>query len=349
MKTARYILPAIAMAALVALGGCDKPYTPEVERNEVLNPETMWAYELEGTIDSGFTQLHGVDIGPDGRLYLSGTEGVRVVDRSGEELNSMGFAGPAKAVAFDEEGRMFVGLNPVREVQGPDGEMIEVGELQVLSPEGELVRAWDSWEYDGRTHWFRDITDVAWMNGSVYVADGYNKRIYRFSTTGDFMLEIGGEKPDILIMPTAHLDVVPDPDENALYVNNPGVGHVEVRKPNGELGLYWGERGAHAEGFAGCCNPTDIDVMPPLDYFVTAEKGRSMHRVKVYDRGGRMLAYLNQTYFTQPADLGLDTLRDGMDVAAESTERFYVADPGVQKVLVFKRVKGSDEQVPETE
>jgi hypothetical protein len=254
--------------------------------------------------------------------------------------------GPAHAVAFGDDGHVYVGLDGVRRIPGPDGGLIEVGALEVRTPEGDLVRSWDSWEFDGDTHHFRDITDVAYMNENVYVADGYKKRVYRFSAVGDFMLEIGGDKPDIFILPTAHLDVVPDREENALYINNPGLGRVEVRKPNGALGLYWGDQGTHAEGFSGCCNPTDIDVMPN-GYFLTAEKG--IPRVKVYDRGGRMLAYLNQTHFTDPKDLGLDTLRDGMDVAAESTERFYVVDPGVQKVLVFKRVKGSDEQGPETE
>jgi hypothetical protein len=264
-------------------------------------------------------------------LDLSGSEGVRIVDPRGNEQGTLPVTGTTHAVAFGENGQVFVGQEDV---------------VRVLGPEGDELRSWRTWHYDGKQHRFNDITDIAVMGGSVFVADGYNKRVHRFSPVGDFMLEFGGEEETMLIMPTAHLDVVPDREENALYVNNAGKNRVEVRKPNGELGLYWGEPGPHAQGFSGCCNPTDFDVMPN-GYFVTAEKG--IHRVKVYDRGGRMLAYLNRTNFTDPKDLGLDTLADGMDVAAESTERFYVTDPGSQQVLVFKRVKGSDEQQPETE
>jgi hypothetical protein len=314
----------IVLAALAALAGCDKPHDFRVERPEALDPATLWEYELEREFDSGFQQLHGVDIGPDGLLYLSGSEGIRVFDPQGDLQSTMALGGVAHAVAFGEEGEMYVGL---------------VDSVQVRGPEGALVRSWEAWQYEGRQHRFSDITDIAYMNASVYVADGFNKRVYRFSTVGDFMLEIGGEDETRLILPSSHLDVVPDPENNTLYINNPGLARIETRTPNGDLGTFWGGRGKHAEGFSGCCNPTDFDVTPG-GYYVTTEKG--IPRAKVYDSAGRMMAYMDRTHFSS-------TEVAGLDVAAESTERFYVADPGNQRMLVFKRVKGSDDQQPETE
>jgi hypothetical protein len=65
---------------------------------------------------------------------------------------------------------------------------------------------------------------------------------------------------------------------------------------------------------------------------VTSEKG--IPRVKVYDRTGKMLAYVPPREFSPAAE--------GMDLAVDSRDRIYVAEPVRGRILVFETKKAED-------
>ena len=94
---------------------------------------------------------------------------------------------------------------------------------------------------------------------------------------GTVIRRIGG-----LVAPSPHLDVAAAPDGTA-WVTNPGRHRLEHYSADGQLLRTWGKASAAIAGFTGCCNPTDIAVLPD-GRLVTAEKG--IPRVKIYKTNG---------------------------------------------------------------
>jgi hypothetical protein len=149
--------------------------------------------------------------------------------------------------------------------------------------------------------------------------------------TGDFVEDIG--KPDRdaglpgLICPSAHLDLAADAS-GVLHVTNPGMTRVERYSLDGQLLGFWGEGGNQPQQFSGCCNPTNVALMPD-GRVATAEK--ITVRVKIHDANGKMLAFIGPEQFTRGAA--------GFGLAADSAGRLWVMDPGDGKVRVFERKK----------
>ncbi len=298
-----------AVLAVLAAAGCSR----EEETVTVApGPEVRTPLQatLVRTIDTGVEDLQGLAVDSAGRLYLAGRTGVRVVDADGAEVRRIDTAAPAQAVAVDEEGNVYIALTTRVEVHAPDG---------------ELLTSWGE-EGDGPGQ-FSVITDIAVSGPNVYVADAGNRCVHRFDTTGDYINDIGRRDPAEgflgLICPSPHLDCVVAAD-GTLRVNNPGRLRVETYKADGEFVGSWGEAGMAADRFCGCCNPTDIALMPD-GRIVTTEKG--IPRVKVYDAAGEMLAYVPPETFAADAS--------GMDVATGPEGRIYVAEPASGKVRIF--------------
>jgi len=197
----------------------------------------------------------------------------------------------------------------------------------VFDPQGKPLRAWgDEGDGPGR---LRHVTAVAVAGGEILVADAGNRCIHRFDAAGDFIGDIGRRDMSKgfvgLICPSPFLDVALD-EKGVLHVTNPGLGRVERYRTDGTLLGHWGEPGTRPEQFFGCCNPTNIALLPDGSA-VVSEKLRMA--VKVYDAEGRLLAYLGKEYFSETP---------GLDLAVDSKGRILVLDPGDGKVKVFERV-----------
>jgi hypothetical protein len=167
----------------------------------------------------------------------------------------------------------------------------------------------------------------------VFVADARNLCIQRFDREGVFAGAIGkrDNKTEFLglIAPSPFLDFVVDKDGQVI-VGNPGRLRVETYTTDGKLLGFWGEPGLAPERFCGCCNPTNL-ALTREGFVVTSEKG--LPRVKVYDRTGKMLAYIPPRMFSEAAE--------GMDLAVDSRDRIYVAEPVKGRILVFEMRKAA--------
>jgi len=155
----------------------------------------------------------------------------------------------------------------------------------------------------------------------LYITDGGNRRLLKYSTDGDFIEETRG-----FVIPSAHFDCAVDA-QGVLYIAHTGKWRIERYGPNGKLIGWWGESGTAPEKFCGCCNPTNFALFPD-GRVATTEKG--IPRMKVYDATGKMLAYLGPEAFPPDAE--------AMDLAVDSTGRVAVLDPAGGKVAYYELI-----------
>jgi sugar lactone lactonase YvrE len=308
-------LLAIPIVLALVCAGCGQQAAPVPEAAAVEAPlEAPEEYALARTLPTGVEGLMGIALDPQDNIYAAGARAVRVLSPDGAPLREWALDGPATCVALDAEGNVYVGRQR---------------QVEVFTPDGRRLRAWGK---AGREAGELDyVTAIAVHKTNVLVADAGNRCIHRYDTTGDFIDDIGARDPGAglpgLICPSPHLDLAVDTG-GTIWVTNPGLLRVETYSLGGRLLGHWGEGGSQPQQFAGCCNPTAIALRPD-GAVVTAEKVAP--RVKVYDAGGGLLAFLGPQYFTKD--------EDWLDVAVDSGGRLLVADPGDGAIRVFERRK----------
>jgi len=323
-----FVLAAAALGALVVTLALmrDAPPPPSVPGGDAsfvpAPPDLPLRYDLVDRIDSGLEGLRGIAMGANDDLYLAGAHAVKVLAADGKPLREWTLSGAATCLDVDVDGNVYVGHRT---------------RVEVFDNQGKLIRTWGT---EGKNAGeFRYVTAIAVHDANVFVADAGNRCIHRFDTTGDFIDDIGKRDKekgvDGLICPSAFLDVIVD-DEGVLFVTNPGRSRVEQYKTDGTLIRVWGQDGAQPERFFGCCNPTNLALLPN-DYIVTAEK--LLTRVKVYDIEGTLLAYIGPEHFTKKAE--------GLDLAVDSEGRIFVIDPGNGQVSVFAPKEEQGQENPD--
>ena len=303
-----------SLAVAASLAGCRRAELPRPESTDAVAPaqavKTEFSYARVRTFDSGLEELGGIAISSRDEVHVAGKAGIRVLDLDGRLLRKWSTPSPARCVAVDEDGAVFVG---------------EEATVRKYDPAGKEARAWGE-KGRGRGQ-FRLITSIAAREGSVFVADSGNRCIHRFDTTGDFIDDLCQRDMDEgypgLVCPSAYFDCAVDAG-GRLLVTNPGMQRVETFRRDGALVGFWGQAGMAPERFCGCCNPTNIAVMRG-GRIATAEKG--IPRVKVYDGSGKMLAFISSKLFSPTAK--------GLDLAVDSQDRLYVIDPVDGKIRVF--------------
>jgi len=300
----------VVMTMMLPVGCRRSPEEPIYSVPVDVPGKTELEYEPLKTLDSRLDKLKGIALDGNGRIYAVGVPGVNVLDGEGKLVGSWKTPQQAWCVAAGEDGTVYVGLA-----------------TKVLKFDGS-GKASGSWGEEGTAPGqFRQITSIAVRGIEVLVADAGNKCVHRFTADGDYSNDLGRRDREAnflgFIVPSPYLDCVITPDGKAL-VTNPGRARVETYSLDGELESHWGKAGMQAERFCGCCNPTSL-ALTREQYVVTAEKG--IPRVKVYDRKGKMLAFIGPKHFSPDAA--------GLDLAVDSKGRIYVADPVSAKIHVF--------------
>lgn len=152
--------------------------------------------------------------------------------------------------------------------------------IEKYSGMGELI---SSWEIPGKNCVF---TSVAAGGDLLYVGDAGNRRVLIYDLEGNLKGEFEGksesEEGHGFIIPSPNFDLVVN-GFGELWVVNPGKHSVENYSASGEMRGFWQKSTMDIEGFTGCCNPAEIDVLSDGS-FVTSEKG--LVRIKVYDSSG---------------------------------------------------------------
>ena len=326
------IAAAVVTAVVMVLWMDPNPSSPSAPKPARAAPEKRICAEITPPIKTGFRNARGIAVGPDGRIYVAGDEAIRTFTRDGTQTGEIATGHPPRALAVADDGTLYVAMERHVEVFSADGSKTAVwpaaGEQAVL-------------------------TSVAVTKAEVFVANIVSRwgEVLRYQRSdGKLLQRFGGRPPkgkkaDGLVVPSPYFDVAVE-SATVLWVVNPGRLRVEAYAhdcgplfdEDGEP-IRWGRSGTASDRFCGCCNPTNIAVLPRRGGFVTTEKG--LVRVKLYDAkgryvglvaGGEEFAVHNQATIGKGAG-GTDVL--SLDVAAGADGRIYVLDPHTGLVRIF--------------
>jgi len=285
-------------AAVLAAGGCGEE--PAAVPAATAEPDGLpLRYRPAATWPGGAGDLGGIALDAEGRLYVAGSERLRILDAEGAEAAIIETEGRPTCVAVDDTaGRIYVGLRTRVRTYARDGRLLADWGTAGAGP-GQLAY----------------VTAIAVDGPDVYVADAGNRVVHRFDAVGDFIGALG-ERSDALgvpgiLCPSPHLDLVAVGD-GTLYVTNPGRRRLETYRTDGTFLGSLGRGGPEPEAFCGCCNPTDIALLPD-GRVVTSEKG--LPRVKVHSADGQLLSVVVPPEEFRPNAVGIDLDASGMTVA----------------------------------
>jgi DNA-binding beta-propeller fold protein YncE len=198
---------------------------------------SAWSY-------NDFSRVHGVTIGPDGRVYIADDRRhvIRVFSPAGELLLTLGTPGEHSDTGVGEAlPRVVTHAGPpfnlpTNTAVGADGSLFVsdgYGNARVhqFSPEGTLLKSWG--EPGSGPGQFNLPHGIAVdRQGRVLVADRENNRIQVFTPDGEYVSEITG-----LIRPC---DLYVD-DDGTIYVAELSQSHgrVSILSPDGEVLARW--------------------------------------------------------------------------------------------------------------
>ncbi|HPD14680.1 MAG TPA: hypothetical protein PLE19_07015 [Planctomycetota bacterium] len=310
---------AIPAACLLALFGCGKEegsglgkdFTYDLTELRKVDPKLIH-YDEAAAIDVPLKELRGLAVDAKDRVLVAGDDTVLVFRADGKREGETKTGGAPRCLAVAENGTLYVGMKD---------------HVEVFDARGERQAVWESLGAKAL------VTSIAVGEEAVFVADAGNRVILRFDLSGKKLGLIGkkDEERNIpgLVVYSPFLDVAIGRD-GLLWAVNPGRHRLEAYTADGHLEASWGKASVALEGFSGCCNPTDIAVLPD-GRFVTAEKG--MPRVKVYSHDGAFECVV-------AAPDCFEKHATGLDLAADSQGRILVLDPAARRVRVFVRKKG---------
>jgi len=275
-----------------------------------------WEEVLE--FETGFRQpraiCHAV-----ARIYVAGDEAVRVFDLDGRQVSEHPLSYAPVCIAADGDYIFAAEAGALHRFETPS-EYSAAASPAGGSGGGMLYR--------GNIH----IADIALTGESILLTDLAGKRLLVLNRSGHVVKEIDGATPrdDLKFNVPGECFAVAVGIDGLARVVNPGRLRVEAWTLEGDREFVWGKGSNHTDGFAGCCNPMHIAVLPD-GRIVTSEKG--IARVKVYKPDGPNA----QPGVLDSVVAGPDELAglDGYDVAVDSRGRVVLLDVQARTVRVF--------------
>lgn len=311
---------ALALGGLVhsrATAGSDQTASTE-------SPQLPCHFKQVGQIEAPYARIRDLAFDSQSNLLAAGETGIRILSTQGQQIREIPTASPVQTVTTTPDGALFVGLQK---------------EVLNIDPSGTPQASWTAPGENRKG--FNFITSLAFYEDKVFVADAGNRCVYRFASDGDYIDEIDG-----FHIPSAYFDCVVD-THGILHVAHTSEHRVESYDANGELVGKWGRYGTSPADFCGCCNPTNLNLMPN-GWIVTAEKG--LPRLKVYDSRGTLQAMLSpeelglreeQSYLAQIRQATANSLPchdgwPGMPVAIDKQGLMAVSLPGLKQIRLFE-------------
>lgn len=252
-------------------------------------------FRLVRTLESGFSgAVRGLCVDRRDRLFVAGDSEIR---GGGVRCAT---SKPAHSVAVAADGAVYAGL---------------AGGIEIFSPQGQRLDAWPA----------GTITSLALWKGEIFAGDATQRAIVRLDAKGKVLATIGNDnRVRGFLIPNGAVDFDIDA-EGTLHCANPGKHRVERYSAAGKLLGHIGRFDHHdAEGFPGCCNPTNVAFAHGRTYVTEKAFGRA----KVLGPDGKLLAVIS--------DKDFDPNVKNMPLAVDSRRRVYVADTVRRQILVFE-------------
>lgn len=263
-------------------------------------------HEVE-TIPTGLKQPTGVAVDKSGRIYAAGDYAIRAFRPNGTSERDIRTDDRPCCVAVSDDGTIYAGMR---------------NHIEVFDKSGVRTASWNP--AIGRAY----FTSIAVAGGNVWVADAGNRVALRYVKSGDLAATIAAKDASKsapgLIAPSPYVDLVPLAD-GSVWIGDPGRHQVELYSADGMMKRAWGTASFAIDGFSGCCNPTDLALLPD-GRFVTSEKG--LPRVKIYGADGKFQCVVAGRESFAADDAGLD-------LATDAKGRVYVLDPAARSVRIF--------------
>jgi DNA-binding beta-propeller fold protein YncE len=254
----------------------------------------------------GFEQPAAISSFSD-KLYIAGDSQIQVIDISGNLLNTIQLPGLPKTLDVTGD-RIYAAIN---------------NQIFVLNHTGEVITKWETPENGS------SVTAIAASENVVYVADAGKRKVLKYNTEGELLLEFDGKADEGVlhgfIIPSGFFDLDFNPDGD-LWVVNPGMHSLENYTADGNLREHWNNTSMMKEGFSGCCNPAHFTFLPD-GRFVTSEKG--LVRVKTYKPSGEFDGVV-------AAPVKFAEEGKAPDVATDSAGNVYALDFDKKMIRVFE-------------
>jgi DNA-binding beta-propeller fold protein YncE len=304
------------------------------------NWQLLAANVVIGSAGSAQGQLNrpvGLAVGSDGLLY--------VAEEANNRLSAFTADGVFQRTLAETDGLFFSRPNSV--AVGPDGNLYVADtwnfQIQVVAPDGEVVNRWgERGEYGQAAqtepvYGFWGPRDVAVdASGNVYVADTGNKRIRVYTSSGEFLRDIGssGSAPGQLDEPSG---IALHPD-GRLFIADYWNRRISVFNVDGTYLYNFPVRAWYDE--QGNRPYLAVDVNRDQLYVTDPDAGR----VLVYNTTGECLGS-----FGQASREGFDAtqFRTTAGIAVDPLGNIYVADAGTGRVLRFAPFEPGLEAAPD--
>ncbi len=283
------------------------PYELNIDSiSKIADKDICWK-EIK-KIPINFGCPHGIAIGPDDAIWVSGDSLLLEIDLNNQEKARINTTETGTAIAVSNENLLYVAME---------------NHVEVFSVEGVLINKWNAVEDNS------EITSLALRSNTILVADAENGFVYEHNKEGKLLHRFGSKDTTDeirkFIIPSYYFDVAVD-NKNNLWVVNPGKHLLVCFNDDGSVKNTFGKFSASLDGFCGCCNPTHIAIMKD-NTFITAEKG--IVRVKQYSSSGEfMCAVAGPDLFSENSK--------GLDIAIDSKGILYVLEPQNKVIHVFQ-------------
>lgn len=253
-------------------------------------------------------KMKAVDVDQDDNIYVAGKDKILIYDKDANLLKQINTSAETLSIKVSDNKEIYLGARD---------------HIEIWNSEGEKK---DSWEVRNEKVF---ITSIALTDSSVFVADAGNKIIYHYDLDGNFINEIG-RKDSIkgiqgFVIPSPYFDLAIGRDDE-LWVVNSGRHQFESYDKDGNLKSSWKQTSMDLEGFSGCCNPSNMAILPNGS-FVTTEKG--IVRIKVHKPSGEF-----ESVVATPEQFDKGTM--GLDIAIDSENRIVVLDPIRGLIRIFE-------------
>lgn len=306
-------------------------------------PELLKVWGSVGDEPGKFQSPWGIDVGPEGLLYISDHKNnrVQVFTRDGEFVREWGTPGWGEG--------QFGG--PVGLEVGPDGDVYVAdsgnNRIQVFSREGQFRRAWRGpnagFQSDGprMTPWGISVGP----EGHVFVSDLDLHTIYKFSNEGELVARWGerGTAEGEFTHPTG-MEISAD---GRLYVVDSLNYRVQVFDLDGNFQFAWGDQcSLYLHPDRGCEDPDGEGPLGKTDGQFDSPWGVTFGpqgRVYVADSANKRIQVFTPEgeFLGKWGELGREpgTFDNSVDVAVNDAGQIYVVDLNNQRIQMFSALE----------